>query len=186
MPDPALLTDLGREFRDSAPVILRNSPEHLAVWHSYAKELERLEAKIEQVRAQFWPQTADILLGVYEAILKITVGGPVGATLEERRDLVLTYLRKLASTPAGSDWVANVTELVGAGWSYEEHDPANPSSPPADTIRVHLPFAPSSGRYAQTERLLRDITPAHLDIILTYSGGFILDQSQLDQEGLSV
>lgn len=186
MPDVALLTDLGREFRDMAPVIFRDSPEHLAVWHATAKELERLEAAIETVRAQFFPQTADVLLGVYEGELGITIGGPPGATLDERRNLVLTYLRKLAGTPAGADWVENVTRLVGAGWTYEEHDPDDPTSPPAYTLRIHLPFPPSSGRYAQAENLIRDITPAHLDIVLSYTGGFLLDQSQMDQETLSI
>jgi hypothetical protein len=183
VPDPALLTPMGQKWRGWLPVVLRDSPDHLAVVHAVAKETERLEAAIEQVRAQFVPQTADVLLKVYEAQLGITIE-PVGATLDERRMTVLAMLRKQASTPSGLDWQANVTRLVGAGWTYSEHDPADPSSPPAYTIEVRLPFPPSSTRYAQTERLIRDITPAHLDLIITYAGGFVLDQSQLDQEAL--
>jgi hypothetical protein len=183
MPAESALTPLGVTFRSWLPVILRDSPDHLAVLHCCARELERLEAKIEQVRAQFFPQTADILLKVYEAELKTTIE-PAGATLDERRQTVLAMLRKMKATPSGLDWQENVTRLIGAGWSYSEHDVDEPGSPPAYTIRVELPFPPSSSRYAQVERLLRDITPAHLDLLVVFTGGFILDQSQLDQEAL--
>lgn len=183
MPDPALLTDLGELHRSWLPVALRDSPDHLAVIHPIAKEIERLEATVETVRAQFFPQTADILLKAWEAELGITIE-PVGVSVADRRDIVIAFLRKLRSTPSGSDWVADITELVGSGWSYEEHIPGDAGSPPENTIRIHLPFAPSSTLYARTERLIREITPAHLDLILAFTGGFLLDQSQLDQETL--
>jgi hypothetical protein len=183
MPAESALTELGQTFRSWLPVALRDSPDHLAVLHCLAHEVERLEGSIETVRAQFFPQSADLLLKVYEAELGITVE-PAGATLDERRSTVIAMLRRAKSDPSGITWQDNVTRLVGTGWSYAEHDPSDPSSPPEYTVRVTLPFAPSSGRYAQTERLLRDIIPAHLDLVLTFAGGFVLDESQLDQEAL--
>lgn len=184
MPAEAVLSPLGVEWRSWLPTALRDSPDHLAVLHSVAREVERLEGAVEQVRAQFFPQTADVLLKVYEAQLGITVE-PVGQTLADRRATVMAMLRKQRATPAGTDWQENVTRLVGTGWSYQEHDPANAASPPPYTVRVQLPFEPASSNYAQVERLLRDITPAHLDLVVTYSGGFQLDRSQLDQEAVS-
>lgn len=179
MPRP--LTERGEEYRSWLPERLRDSPDHLAVIHAQSRELDRLEAAIEQVRVQFFPQTADILLGLWERVLGLTVE-PSGVTIAERRGYVIARLRALASTPEGRDWVANVSSMVGPGWEYEEHVPGDVTSPPENTIRVTLPYPPTSSLYQQTERLIRDITPAHLDLIVTFSGGFVLDQSQLDQE----
>lgn len=183
MPAESALTERGQMFRSWLPVGLRDSPDHLAVLHALAHELDRLEASIETVRAQFFPQTADVLLGVYEHELKLTVE-PEGLTLDERRTRVLAMLLKSRSTPAGTDWQDNVTLLVGSGWTYAEHDPDDPDSPSEYTVVVRLPFPPASTLYALTERLLREITPAHLDLVVTFAGGFVLDQSQLDQEAL--
>lgn len=177
------LTARGREWLDWLPVVLRESPDHLAVLHSLARESERMEAAIELARAQAFPQTADVLLKVWEHELGITVE-PAGQTLVQRRATVIAMLRRMRGTPAGRDWESNVTALVGSGWTYEEHVPGDVGSPPENTVRVELPFAPSSGSYARAERLIRQITPAHLDLIVQFIGGFVLDESQLDQEGL--
>lgn len=165
-------------------MVLQDSPDHLAVLHALARESERMEAAIELVRAQAFPQTADVLLGVWEAQLGTTVE-PEGQALAQRRETAIALLRRMRGTPAGRDWESNVTALVGPGWSYEEHVPGDAGSPPANTIRVRFPFAPASGSYARAEALLRAITPAHLDIVTQFEGGFVLDQSQLDQEGLA-
>lgn len=182
MPDPALLTERGELYRSWLPVIFRDSPEHLAVVHALAVETERLEDAIETVRLQFFPQTADVLLKAWEFELRTTVE-PVGQTVAQRRNTVLALLAR-SSSETGLDWQANVTRLIGPGWSYEEHIAGDATSPPANTVRVVLPFPPGSDLYTQTERLLRDITPAHLDLQLQFSSGFLLDESQLDQEGL--
>lgn len=184
MPAESALTPMGVTWRGWLPVVLRDSPEHLAVIHAVAKETERLEAAIESVRAQFWPQTATFLLKAWEAMLRLAME-PGSLTEAQRRDLALVYLRKLHETGEGRDWKENVSLLVGPGWSYEEHIPGDGASPPAYTLRITLPFPPSGDLYARTERLLREVTPAHLDLILQSSGGFVLDQSQLDQEGLA-
>lgn len=179
------LTLKGQIWRSWMPVVLRDSPDHLAVIHACAREVERLEGKVEQVRMQFFPQHADVLLKVWEFMLRVTVE-PEGLTVEQRRALVIATLRKMRSTPYGRDWVANVTALVGEGWTYEEHEPGVGTSPPTDTIRINLPFPPDSSSYARAEALIRAITPAHVDIVLANpeGGGFILDQSELDQEAV--
>lgn len=183
MPAEAALTDRGRMWRDRLPTKLQRSPDHVAVIHSVTKEIERAEEAIEQVRRQLFPHSADLLLGVYEWMLGITVE-PEGVSVEDRQQLVLAQLRKLRSSPEGRDWVANVTALVGPGWSYEEHIAGDPGSPPENTILIHLPFPPASTYYAAAERLIRVITPAHLDLTVTFVDGFKLDESQLDQEAV--
>lgn len=178
-----VLTAKGELWRSWLPVVLRDSPDHLAVIHALAVEMELLESRIEEVRRQFFPQHADVLLKVWEFMLRITIE-PEGLTIAERREIVLATLRKMRSTPEGRDWVDNVTALVGAGWTYEEHNPADAGSPPVNTVQITLPYPPDSSAYARAEALVRDITPAHLDLVVTFTGGFLLDQSQLDQEAL--
>lgn len=165
------------------PAVFHDSPEHLAMVHCLANEMDRLDARIEIVRRQFFPQTADVLLKVWELMVRVTIE-PVGVSVEERRATVLAQLRRMLASPQGRDWVANVTQLVGPGWSYEEHDPDDVGSPPENTVRIRLPFPPSSSSYARAEALIRDITPAHVDLEVGFIGGFVLDESQLDQEGV--
>lgn len=176
-----VLTELGEQMRSWLPVVFRDSPDHLAVINALSREMERAEDAIEQVRRQFVPQTADVLLGVHEAKLGLTIE-PVGVSLEERREVVLAT--ETASTAMGSEWVTKVTQLVGPGWSYEEHIPGDVTSPPENTIRIVVPFAPGAGAFGRAKRLIEAFTPAHLDVIVTSATGFTLDESQLDQEGV--
>lgn len=172
-----------QQMLEEIPPFLHADPDVRAVIYCYAREAERKEATLDGLIAEFFPRTATSLgLPLWEALLRITQA-PSGATDATRRNTVEAYLQKLSGGAEGSDWVANVTKLVGPGWTYEEHDPANPSSPPNYTVRVYLPYAPSSGLYSQLEQLLRDITPWHLDLELFYTGGFLWDVSQFDQEG---
>lgn len=183
MPDPSVLTARGEQLRSTLPVILRDSPDYLALIHPFAMEMDRLDAAKESVRSQFFPASADMLLKAWEAQLGLPIEPP-DLTLAQRRNLVFAYLRRQAGTPEGEVWVALVAALVGPGFTYEEHDVDNVDSPPAYTVRVTVPFAPSSGNFRRIEALLREITPAHLDLIVQFSGGFVLDESELDQEGL--
>lgn len=183
MPAESAITPLGWTFISWMPLALQRSPDHRAVAHCQAKELERLAGAIDEVRDQFFPQRAERLLGLWERILKLTVE-PAGLTLEERRLLVIVGLRKQLTSAEGRWWVQHVGALAGPGWSYAEHVPGDPTSPPEGMIRVEIPYPPESLLYQQLERLIREITPAHLDLIVTFTGGFVLDRSQLDQEEL--
>lgn len=176
---PRVLTELGETFRSWMPVAFRESPDHLAVIHAVSKEIERLEDSIEQVRAQFFPSTADVLLKLWEWQLGITVA-PVGLTIEQRRELVEAGMLKLKGTPSGSDWKLNVDAIIGSGaWTYEEHPAGSPY-----TVRVSLPAPPASGTFLRTVALLRDITPAHMALDVVFEGGFVLDTSGLDIQTL--
>lgn len=183
MPDPSLITGTAAAHLEMLPPVLRDDPSYQAVIYALAKEIDRLESFIEQVRAQFNPNTADVMLKAWEVMTGVTVE-PSGQTVAERRSTVVAMLRKRVASPTGLSWEDNVTALVGPGWSYQEHVEGDGTTPPAGTIRVILPFPPTSDRYALTERMLRQITRAGKDLQLQYSGGFVLDESQLDQEGL--
>lgn len=179
------LTALGQQMVASLPTFLRQSNGYLAVIHAGAREVELLEASIEQVRAQFNPATADLMLGAWEAIVKLPVGG-FGATIAQRQARVTQRLQKLLGASEGLEWVQQITDLVGPGWSYLEYLPGDPDSPPPYTVSIALPFPPSGSAYAEALREIREVTPAHLDIRFSSGAGFIWDESELDIEGFGV
>lgn len=178
-PLPSLLEANARALRmlRELPPWCQDDPDIRACIYCYAKEYDRVESTMDNLLAQFFPTLADELgLPWWERLVRIT-GDPITQTVQQRRDAVVAYLQKMSSSPSGEDWAANVTRLIGPGWSYAE-------GPEDYTLHVTLPFPPTSSSYQMVERLLHDITPAHLDLVLGYSGGFILDASQLDQEPL--
>lgn len=176
---------LAVEHLNDLPPFLRDDPDIRAIVYCHAKEAERQEQRLDELLAELFPQSAtEVGLPWWETLMRITVE-PEGLTVEERRETVIAYLRKLRGEAGGEEWIANVTSLIGPTWSYVEHDPDDPtSSPPPYTVRVSVPFEPGVGEFAATERLIREITPAHLDIELVYSGGFLLDIGELDEQTL--
>jgi len=61
----------------------------------------------------------------------------------------------------------------------------NPNQgPPAYTIRITVPFPPTSTRYQQLVELVKAVSPAHLDVQILFLSGFVLDASALDLEAL--
>lgn len=180
-----ILTALGEEMRDSLPPVLRESPDYLAVVHALAKEVERARATLELVRQQLNPATATLLLGVWERITRQTVA-PVGKSEAERQAAITVRLRKMLSFGHGSAWEEQIDALVGPGWSYEENVPGEPSSPPAGTLRIKLPFPPSGSRYLEALDAIREVTHAHLEIEFVSEAGFLLDESHFDLEEMTV
>jgi hypothetical protein len=59
------------------------------------------------------------------------------------------------------------------------------SEVPAYTVLIELPWSAGSPQFLVARRVIRLITPAHLDLIITSAGGFTLDQSQLDIDTFS-
>lgn len=159
------------------PPWCHGDPDIRAGIYCYAKESERVITTLDDLLAQFFPTRAGVLgLPWWERLVRLT-GDPTTQTIEQRRAAVVAYLQKMNSSPSGEDWESNVTRLIGPGWTYTE-------GPESYTLHVTLPIAPTSSDYLMVERLMREMTPAHLDLILGYSGGFVLDASLLDQEPL--
>lgn len=181
-PLETLITDRGWAMLDDLPPVLREDPDVRAVIHCYAREFDRLALTAEEVRAQFFPTQATILLRAWEASLQLTID-PVGWTDAERREEIALGLVRMVAGGTGGAWEERLAALVGAGFSYEEFDTQDPGNTvPAHTIRITLPYPPTSDRFARIERALTLITPANTDIILQSTAGFLLDESQLDQE----
>lgn len=185
MPDPAVLTDLGRLHLAMLPPHLRDDPDYQGVIHPLAREVERLEGKIEEVRDQLRPLSATTLLKAWEAQFRLTIDPP-GLSLAERYEKIRPRLLALVSGGEGRQWVVQAGLIVGPGFDYREHVPGDVTGPPEGTVRIVMPFPPSGSRYAEVAKRLREIVPAHLDIEFSNLGGFILDQSQMDEETLTI
>lgn len=181
MPDPSLLSPTGVAMLESLPPILRNSYDYLAVVHACAREIDLLEAALETVRAQFNPGSADVLLGEWEKIVRLPVGGVVGGTdVPTRRASVIARLRKLLGQSEGLQWVATINEIIGTGWSYQEHDPADGTSPAEGILKITIPYATTSPQWTQAITQIREVTAAHLEIDFESSDVFQLDLSEMD------
>lgn len=174
---------LTRQHLNELPPVIAEDPDIQAVVQVYALEAERLSARLDLLRANLFVQTADELgLPFLERQLRITVN-PVGQTVVQRRETILALLKAVKASGEGSDWVRLVDGFVGqAGWTYQEHVEGDPTSPPMYTVRVNLPFAPSGNAYEQVRSRIREVTPAHIALVFSSTGGFLLDQSQMDQE----
>lgn len=157
--------DLLREV----PPFEQGSPEIQAVLRVVGNELLRLEVARQALIYNFFPATADALLPLFEQMLNLPVSPT--AALALRQSLVLATMRRLKGQGRGLDWQATITQLVGGGaWTYQEHNPANPSSPPANTVAVQIPQAAAGIGWP----FIRDLTPAHLAINEGYSDGFFV------------
>lgn len=190
MPDPVyradLLTPYGRELLGWLPPVLQESEDYMAVIHPLAMEMERLEGKVELVRDQFFPQTADILLWAWERLVQ-TGEAPSGVSLEDRRAVVMTLLRRGRDGKLGIEWESRISAIAGPGWSYTEYEPGvvPPDGPPAGTVWITVSFSSGSSQLAVARRAIRTVTPAHLAIVLFSEAGFELDVSHLDEEAFN-
>lgn len=124
MPRVDHLTELGRDFVNQLPVVLREDPDYLSLMHCSAREVERIESAIEWARAQANPLTADAWgLEQWARLLKLPL--TQGELLAVQREKVVARFRALIADPSEAAWVARVSELLGAGthWTYERFVP---------------------------------------------------------------
>jgi hypothetical protein len=187
-PRPDLLTPRGREFIAELPPFLRDDPQYRAVLHCMAREGERAEGVLEQLRQDLNPLTAtDRGIAFFEGLLNI--GSTAGQDIEARRAIILGRMRALEGDPSGADWARRITARIGdVGWTYEEHTPgdASPGAVPPQTLRILLPFAANSPQFEVARRVFREETPAEIALVYISTGGFLLDSSLLDQDGFGI
>jgi hypothetical protein len=172
-----VMTDTGLERVDDVPHFLRDDPQVRGLLDVMQRELDRVETLIENIRLQWFPQftVTDPFLRMWEFNLGMPVAPP-GLTDDQRALLITTHRRK-RTTATGSDWVATLNEAFGAGvWDYtEDYAPY--------TVRLIIPYGSTDITALGILALARQITPAHLDLVVTYSaggaGGFIIGVSPI-------
>lgn len=158
------------------PPFLRDDPNVQASLQAIADEYDRVQALAEEIRRTRFPQLADDANG-FLSQWEWVLGLPVAPSLsvEQRQSIVLAHLRKRHAS-AGKDWETAVQDAFGGTpFAYTE-------GPEPYTIHVVIPFGGTTLSAGRAEALLREITPAHLQIITSYSEGFLIGISRIGIE----
>jgi uncharacterized protein YmfQ (DUF2313 family) len=155
----------------------QDDPSVLAIMRAAADELDEVVAVAEDARDQAWPHRATTLLPLHEAMLRVPVD-PSGATLAQRQAAVRSAVqaRKLGSR---RNWEARMnTVMRDQPWTYEENTPG------PGQLTISIPFDERAYNAKQAEALARRITPAHVQIVMRYSQGFIVGVSRVGQDAI--
>lgn len=172
------LSPYAQEMLDQLPVSLRKPEVARRLIRAKANELERIQTFLQDFRAAALPHNANDAMGtlpIWEAQLGIPVQ-PAGVTEVDRRTEVVARYR--SSSDSSSAWVATATELIGPGWTYRENYPE------PYMITITLPGAAGTYQTGRIEEVLRDITPAHIDLVITYGVGFVVGVSIVGEEAV--
>lgn len=181
-PPPATLSPLGEEWLTDLPHFYRDDPDVRAVIRVQAREWEMIHERLEQVRRQFFPQHADLLLDLWERELYLPVA-PAGLTVEQRQDRAVARMRRIGGDASGLGFIANVTALLnGNAFSYLTHDPADDDGPPPDTIWLFVPYEPGSSEFIRVDRDIVELVDATVEVVVSSTGGFLLGASLLGDE----
>lgn len=178
------LNEYGRSMLEGLPSIFQDAEEYKSLCHAFGREMAFMLARLDHLREQFWPQSADEMgLPWWEELVGRVADQD--ATVEQRRLAIMLALQ--GTDGSGSEWEGILNRALAAGWAYVEHDPGDDGDdvPPPYTVRVTVPYAPMSPKFLSTQRLLREITPANLHLELLTSDVFRVDQDQLDQDTLT-
>jgi uncharacterized protein YmfQ (DUF2313 family) len=117
---PRSLTDNAQALLDELPYYERDAPEVEATISALSNEIDRIDAQVQVIYSDLFPQTADARLSWWEATLGLPVE-PEARTLAQRQAIVLAYLRAIRIGGAGTSWEAALTQVLGTNWSYVEH-----------------------------------------------------------------
>jgi hypothetical protein len=178
------LNERGQAMMDMVPPVLWDVPLYHAVYDSLGDQYEMLHDAIDLLHKNTIPYSAEEYLSLFEAQLGLTIE-PEGLTLEQRKEIVTTFMQRAVLDGSGLDWIAAADRLIEGIWVYETHETGDAGSPPAHVIIVRLPYTSGSIMAQIAEVLLRSITPAATQINVVYNEGWLLDVSQLDNDLLS-
>lgn len=171
-----VLTADHREVLEQIPGWAQDAPEHQALAIVFANESARMRTKAQEVRDGMIPVRANALtLPLWELMLKLQVNPP-GLGVAERRGLVIGKLLAAPPDPSGTTWQQRVTSIIGPTWTYEEEA--------EQTIKVSVPWGTGTQEFQLARRVLRATIPAAWELNLVSEGGFILDESELDEQQL--
>jgi len=170
-----LLSASGTELLESLPYFVQEDPQVQGLVDAVSREIARVEELIDEQRAQWFPQ--QLTLSEYVELWEFNLGLPVatpGLTVAQRAALVTSHLRKRKAA-SGADWIATLDSAFGPGsWSYKEN--VTPYM-----VRLTIPYGSGTLTTLGVLALAREVTPAHLDLTVTYSsggaGGFIIGTS---------
>jgi hypothetical protein len=184
---PLVLSDKAQELLLDMPPYLSDNPLVQSVINSQANEFQRIDDAAAAIRNAMFPsQASDVsilngayvvpILSMWETILGLPVA-PVGITTADRVAKVVAHIRK-RNASSGADWVATLTAALGSfSWSHQE-------GPGAYQVTISIPYISGSYSGAQVLALAKQITPAHLNLTVRYSQGFLVGISQVGIDGI--
>lgn len=169
---PDVISEHGQKLLRDLPPYLDSDPWVQTIVDVCAREWKRIEDTIERGREKSRPYNADDefgFLSMWETLLDLPVQ-PAGATVAQRRAKVVASLSTRKSG-SGADWIARLSEALGGmPWTHQE-------GPSPYQVTIFLPVETGTYTAEQVSRLARKITPAHLDISLSFGVGFIVESS---------
>lgn len=122
-----------------------------------AEELARIDATAYVIVEKMFPQNADdqfLTLLMWEALLGLPIGGSLGASVSDRRDVVVGVARATRQA-SGAAWGAILTEILGSsGWSVAD------GPGPYEITLMALPGSVYTA--GQVLAVARRVTPAHI------------------------
>lgn len=162
-----VLTERGQRMLSALPAYYWNDPSVLTLIDAIAREYDRIEAFLEALRTAMTATTVtddDGLMSLWEAMLGLPVA-PAGVIEDDRRSKILATLRS-RKNGSGQSWVESVNTAIGTGWTHDENTPGNYQ------ITITIPYSAGSYAAGRVEALIAATTPAHLEVVMAYVGGF--------------
>lgn len=174
----SLLADKAQEMLEDLAGYFHDDPFTRDLFTATGAELQRIEDHLELLKEKSRAPMADDdyhLLGFWEWVTGLPVEPP-GVSLENRRSKVLAVLRR-RRIGAGTGWEDLITKVLGTpDWTYSENDPAD------YVITINIPAVTDYTEW-QLNRLMRVITPAHLQVAVVIEGTiFIVGISEVGDE----
>lgn len=163
------LRDLRTVWRESyTPGWAQQSPNYRAVQDLLARRQEDVYSWCQDVEMQAHPLTATWSLPLWEEQLDMTPS----SALPTRARQALVMSRKMPGSQSRTNFMDGLHAIVGTSrvddiWGDQE-------------IKIYLPDDISLAVRALAERYIEDAKPAGMKVTIGYTGGFILDVSELD------
>lgn len=158
---------------EALPSYYHEDPAVIGLVGAYSRELARIDAFLAQLRAAVIASTATAAingLSLQEVALGLRVNAPV---TEAERQASVQAAAGARHASAGLDWEEAVTRVVGnSNWEYTE-------SASTYTVTVLVPFEAGSANAGRVQVAIRKVTPAHLDVVIGFLGGFRVGVSRV-------
>jgi hypothetical protein len=171
---PAELSDRALGMLEDLPPYLREDPNVQGVVAAAAAEFARIEEFLGAVRLAGQPgralEAGYRFLALWEAQLGLPVEPDAPAAQRQARVAARVRSRQAG---AGRDWVASIAALIGASWTYTEN------FPDPNRLLITVPYASGSDQAEQVRELARQISPAHVDVVIQHGAGFLVGVSEV-------
>lgn len=174
---PRTISETGQALLDDLPPYLSDDGTVQGVIDALAREQQRITDAADAVRRTAFPSQADDsynMLSLWETLLGLPVKPP-GVPDDQRRSKVLATLQG-RDVGTGVGWTRAVEQAVGTNWQQAENTPGSYQ------LTVTLPYAAGSYEGRQAANIIRAITPAHIDLLISYGTGFLIGISLVGQD----